>query len=38
LGGEIKIRLRLGFDLLAGRWRIYSAAGQGVSSFFTVTK
>ena len=25
-------------DLLAGRWKIYSAAGQGVYSFFTVTK
>ena len=25
-------------DLLAGRWKVYSAAGQGVYSFFTVTK
>lgn len=25
-------------DLLAGRWKIYSAAGQGVYSVFTVTK
>ena len=25
-------------DLLAGRWKVYSAAGQGVFSFFTVTK
>ena len=25
-------------DLLAGRWKIYSAAGQGVFSSFTVTK
>jgi hypothetical protein len=25
-------------DLLAGRWKVYSAAGQGVLSSFTVTK
>jgi hypothetical protein len=25
-------------DLLAGQWKVYSAAGQGVFSFFTVTK
>ena len=25
-------------DLLAGRWKVYSAAGQGVYKFFTVTK
>ena len=25
-------------DLLAGRWKVYSTAGQGVSAFFTVTK
>jgi len=25
-------------DLLAGRWKVYSVAGQGVVSFFTVTK
>jgi hypothetical protein len=24
-------------DLLAGRWKVYSTAGQGVFSFFTVT-
>jgi hypothetical protein len=25
-------------DLLAGQWKVYSAAGQGVFSFFTVTR
>jgi hypothetical protein len=25
-------------DLLAGQWKVYSAAGQGVFSIFTVTK
>jgi hypothetical protein len=25
-------------DLLAGRWKVYSAAGKGVISSFTVTQ